>query len=273
MAYWITKFGTTNLPTRAQTQDVGTGEARSGLVTLPDGSGFDAYGANPTRVRPWELSVKGAVVADSEAALHTAASALYALVGRSDYLYRTPDGGTANSQRIRARCLRADFSRDVRHRLWAEPTLRFEVQSPTWEGTADVTTVGTLATSGTLTVTNAGDATVWGPVFQVVPSGALTAFQLNCWVAGYWAHMCYGTAYGTGATGGTVPAGGTLLIDCANYAVTVNGTAAYSRFELGTYHELDAWAVLRAGTTTPWAVTFGGGGNVVLTCTHRSAYA
>lgn len=273
MAYWITRFGSTDLPARAQAQDVGTGEARSGLVTLPDGSGFDAYGANPTRVTPWELSVKGAVVADSEAALHTAASALYALVGRSDYLYRTPDGGTANSQRIRARCLRADFSRDVRHRLWAQPTLTFEVQEPAWSGTAELTASGTLTTGGTLIVNNAGNAPVWGPLFTVVASGAaITSFRLRHYTAGYAADLCYGTAWGTGTGGGTLANGGTLVIDCGEYSIRNNGTDAYGRFALGTYHQLDGWAALAPGNAA-FVATFSGGGQAIVKCTYRSAYA
>ena len=274
MAYWITKFGTTALPTRAQTQDVGTGPARTGLVTLPDGSAFDALGTAPSKRVPWQLSVEGAVVAASDAALLTAASALYALVGQSDYLYRTPDGGTADSQQMRARCLRVDVTRDVRHRLWAQPTLLFEAQEPVWSGTADVTTVGTLSTGGTLTITNAGNAPVWNPRFKLVASGAaITSMALRCATAGYQAQLCYGTAYGTGTSGGTLANGGTLVIDCGAYSVTNNGTGDYANFGLGALHAIDDWAVLRPATTTPFVATFSGGGTAIVTATHRSAYA
>ena len=275
MAYWITKFGSTALPTRAQTQDVGTGPAHSGLVTLPDGSAFDALGTATSKRVPWQLSVEGAVVAASDAALNTAASALYALVGQSDYLYRTPDGGTANSQQMRARCLRVDFARDVRHRLWAQPTLLFEAQEPVWSGTADVTTVGTLSTGGTLTITNAGNAIVRNPVVTVVASGAaITSLQIQSQATGYETHLCYGTAYGTGTSDGTLANGGTLTIDCGAYSVTNNGTAAYSRFELGYGHLTDTWAKLRpAGAGTQFVATFNGGASVIVTATHRSAYA
>lgn len=274
MAYWITKFGTTNLPARAQMQDVGTGKAHSGLVTLPDGSAFDALGTATSRVTPWQLSVTGAIVAASEAALYTAGTALYALVGRVDTLYRTPDGGTADSQQVRARCLSADFARDVRHRLWAQPTLTFEVQEPVWSGTADVTTTGTLTTGGTYGFANAGNAPVWDPVFAIKAGAAITSLQLQCSSVGYEAHLCFGTAYGTGSTGGTIPTGGTLVIDCGDYSVINNGTAAYSRFELGASHKIDAWAKLfPAGPGTQFVVTFNGGGTALVTGTFRSAYA
>jgi hypothetical protein len=275
VAYWITRFGSTNLPTRAQTQDVGTGEARSGLVTLPDGSAFDARGTATTRVTPWELSVSGAIEASTPGDLLTAGSALYGLIGRSDYLYRTPDGGTANSQRLRARCLRVDVARDVRHRLWAEPTLVFEVQGPVWSGTADVTAIGTFTSGGTLNVSNAGNAPVWDPVFTIVSSGAaITSLVLRQSTEPYAAELCFGTAYGTGTSGGTLPAGGTLIIDCGEYSVSNNGTNAYSRFELGSNHHIDGWAQLMPSpSATEWVVTFNGGASAVVSCTYRSAYA
>ncbi len=275
MAYWITRFGSTDLPTRAQTQDVGTGEARSGLVTLPDGSAFDARGTAPTRQTPWELSVSGAIEASTGSALYAAGTALYGLVGQSEYLYRSPDGGGTNSQQVRARCLRVDMARDVRHRLWLQPTIVFEVQEPAWRGTADVTTSGTMTTGGTLNVSNAGNAPVWDPVFTIVAKGsAITDLKIRHSTHPYAAELCFGTAYGTGTSGGTILANGTLSIDCAAYGVSNNGTDAYSRFELGGNHHIDGWACLRPSPSpTNWLVTFTGGGSAIVSCTYSSAYA
>lgn len=255
-------------------QDTGTGEARSGLVRLPDGSSFDARGTAVTRQTPRELSVKGAIEASSGSALYAAGSALYKLVGQSDYLYRTPDGGATNSQRVRARCLRVDVARDVRHRLWLEPTLVFEVQEPAWSGTADITTAATLTTGGTFNVTNAGNAPAWDPVFTVVAKGsAIRSLTIAHYSPPPAMHLCFGTAYGTGNTGGTIPVDGTLTIDCGEYSVSNNGTDAYNNFELGSSHSLDGWAQLAAARITAFAVTFDGGGSAIVSCTHRDAYA
>ncbi len=272
MGYWITTFGTVSLPRRREVQDVSGGQAYSGLMELPGGRAFDAAGTAQTRRGPYRLEVQGAIHSNTPATLNSRVRELQALVGKYDYLYRTPDGGSADSERVWARCLGVAITRDVRHRTWVEPQITFEVQSPTWQGTALHSTSGTLSSGGTLTVTNAGNAPVYDAVVTAVASGAaFTDIVIENTTAGYVSYLHYGTAVYPSASGGTVSDGGTLSIDAGALSVTNNGTAAFSKFELGDAHEIDDWLRLAPGENAI-RVTFDGGADVVFTVQHRDSW-
>ncbi len=265
MGYWITQFGTTALPARLQTQDVGAGPAYSGLVQLPGGGAYDALGAERSKRKAHTIKVSGAVLGDTAADLNAATAALNALIGERGALYRTPDGGTANSQWLTARLVDVQCVRDIRMRTHAELTLLFEVQGAVWHGAANNDTI-TLS-SGTVSaeINNAGNEVCRHIIITVTAqTSAITALTIENLETGHVSNIKYS---------GTIAAGKSLIINTGTWGVVNDGTADYAHLTRESGHTTPEWLRLMPGDNTIRVTRTGGGATSTCLLSFYDEYA
>ena len=252
MGYWITRFGVSGtLPTKGVDQQIGPGPVRSSLVRLPGGAVYDTRGADAASEAGQVISLSGIVSAASAAALKTAYDTIRAFKGDRDKLYRTPDGGSANSQWMYARCIDAPTRRVAENKLWVPVTLSFELQESYWHGAANSDTITLDASPKEGEVNNAGTALVRDIVITITANDtAITVVRIANLETGHISHIGYT---------GTIAIDKALVIDCGAKTVTNDGSDAFSGFSIYTaYHQVSEWLRLKSGDNTIWVMRTGG---------------
>lgn len=266
MGYWITRFNSVDLSTIEPQQDVGVAEVHRRALTLPNGLGFDGYGAEQAPVAvPYELRVRAELVEATQAALLSAWQPLAALVGQRGTLYRTPDGGTANSQSVPARLLQAPVQRGYEQMLVLPFELAFEVWAPTWAGTLN-TPATTLTTSPIYaTAVNNGNAVQRSVKITVTAgSSAMTWCKIVNETTGHHSGIEYS---------GTIAAGQSLVIDTADWSAKNNGVDDYAHLTFTTsWHAIEGFIRLAPGSNAVRVWRTGGGTNATVTLTFNDAW-
>lgn len=246
MGYWVTKFGTTDLPLRSPSQTVGI-PVIGGLGINTIGGAVDPLGSDDGRVQvPYMQRTEGVVIADTAAALGTAVYALRALYGKRDKLYRVRDG--AGTEWVYARLTQIDVQRGLNDTLMQSLGFTWQIEEAVWSGSAhDV--VGTLSGGTTnMSLPNAGNARVDNAVITVTVAGTpLTGLTM----------LVAGTSQIAWA--GTVAVGNAIILNCGAHTVRNNGADAYNGFSYGTAHYVSRWLELEPGTTTFTVIRTGGG--------------
>ena len=242
MGYWITRFGTTDLPARRELQDAITGRVQSGVVRLPGGRVYDAHGTETAIGEGYQVKAGGTVHAATPAALKTAVYLLRALKGVQDKLYRTPDGGSANSEWVEARCDAVGDTRDWRNRLSVDVTLYFTVLDDVWSGAAVETNILLDEAANEQEVTNSGNGIVRDIIITISPFGtAITQVDIENLEAGHVSKIRYG---------GSIAAGTDLVIDCGDWSVMNDGSEDSDNLDVESAHEIDEWLRLMVGANT-----------------------
>ncbi len=249
MAYIIERFGDTYataeaLPTAGGDQPQGGAGVRSGLVALPGGGSFDAWGSERARLRPQEITVGGYWSAATVAAMEAKLANLKALEGVRSKLWRS--NGVSQQWRY-ARLMQVDSPASEGTPTIDEISLIFEAPAAPWYGTAhdDLTTLDTSPKA--ITVTNGGNARVTNPILTLTAGSApITAVTIAV------------TGVSQIKWTGTLAAGKSLVIDCGARSVKNDGANAYSGFTLETGHTIDDWLRLGPGNTAVIVTITGG---------------
>ena len=244
MGYWITRFGaSTVLPTAAPDQDIGPGPIRSSLVRLPGGGVYDTRGSDGATEAGQVISVSGIISAATAGALKTAYDLLRALKGDRDKLYRTPDGGSANSEWMYARCVGVPTRRMRENRLWVPVTLFFELQEQYWHGADGSDTITLVNATTSDEITNDGNAVVTQLVITATAvTAAISTIVIENEETGHISKITY-TA--------EIAIGEALVIDCGAKSVLNDGDEDFAHFAIvPATHAITEWLRLKSGANT-----------------------
>lgn len=251
MAYWITAFGATTLPTAQPVQDTGLGAAAIGALNLPGGGVHDPWGSAPAPVQlPYRLSVKAILTGTDSNNLRTKLYELRALHGQRAKLYRTPDGGTPNNEWVWARLETLQVTRKVENKLHLDVNLDFLVLSDPWSGTDRTINTVLDTTPKSIVCANSGNARVDNAVITVTAKGStITKVEVVATIATgqiSWSWM------------GTLAVNSVLVVDCGARTVRVNSADDYAHWTLNAAHNVAEWLRLGPGNTTVTITRTGG---------------
>ena len=264
MGVWVTQFGATVLSTKAPTQEIGFSDAALDLLDLPGGGVHDPWGASkaPQKV-PYALPCAHAITAASAGAMHTAYSALLALKGTRDWLYRTPDGGAANRDRVRARLESVKVSRGAEHGLVLPVNLEFIVEESPWQG-ADATVNTVLNGGGGITAiacANGGNARV-AAVTITITALVNPITSITVAVAGI----------STWTWTGVLAVGQALVATCGIRTIRNNGVNAYNGFVFNAGNTIDDWLRLEPGANAVVVTMVGGHATSTIQLSYRDGW-
>lgn len=267
-SYHIYEFDGVALPLYNAEQDLSTGAVDSTLLASVGGS-FDVWSGLPRTSRAVRHTVSGVyqalggslyvtdhlgnyiidhagnrmIAGTAQAILRGQVDAIRAKHGSVGLLWRRRWDDQAVAQWKRARLLAVQEKSDVKHRtVVAKVDCVFESAMANWRAAAADVASGNLVGGGAvgLLLANGGNATAADGVITVTASGVINSLQFA--VAALGVDLRY-----TGSLG----AGSVLRIDCGSQAVTVNGSAAYAGFSLGSGHTARGWLPLGPGS---WAM-------------------
>jgi len=265
MGYWISRFGTAALPTRGEDQDIGPGPVRSSLVRLPGGEVHDTRGTGDATEAGQIIRVSGILLAANGAALKTAYDILRVMKGDYRKLYRSPDGGSANSEWLYARCLDVPTRRGVGTKLWLPVSLIFELHESYWHGAdgSDTITLSTTPKSGE--ITNSGNAVATQIIITVTATtAAISAIIIENEEVGHVSKITYTAEIGIGKA---------LVIDCGAKSVKNDGTDDFANFAIVTAdHKITEWLRLKPGANTIKITRTGGHANNTVLFTFDHAW-
>jgi len=257
MAYQITQFGTTAVPSSAPAQEIGAGEAVDGAVSVAGGRVHDAYGTARAPIQlPFDVEVSASLRTP------TGLATWAALVGTRGRLYRTVDGGALNAQSTAARLRSVRSTRTVEGLSLLPISMLFQVLEHPWAG-ADATVNDVLdASPKALACANGGNAPVRNAVITVTAAGsAITVLQVGVAGISLWAWT------------GTLAVGQALVIDCGAKTVRNNGVDAYSGFALDALHTIADWLRLEAGANTVQVWRTGGDNTTAIRIAYAAGWA
>lgn len=265
MGYWITRFGSTDLSQIALRQQDALGAAL-GLVNLPGGGVHDSLGGAQAPVKlPGRISLNSELVEADAASFRASAYALKALIGTRALLYRSPDGGTANSESMPARLENVSMDRSSDNVLVLGTALTFEALAPVWDGAAHTETITLDASLKTAEISNGGNGIVRKVTVTVTASGApITAITIENLETGHVSRVKYA---------GTIAVGQSLVIDCGAMTIRNNGVNAYTTaFTLESGHSLREWLRLAPGANTIQVMRTGGDNSSTCVLTYNDGW-
>ena len=216
---------------------------RSSLVRLPGGAVYDTRGSDKASEAGQVISVSGIVSAATAGALKTAYDTIRAFKGVRDKLYRTPDGGSANSEWMYARCIDAPTRRVAENKLWVPVSLSFELHEVYWHGADGSDTITLASTPQSGEITNDGNATATQIVLTITAvTAAISAIIIENEETGHISKITYTAEVGIGKV---------LSIDCGAKTVTNDGVADFAHFAIVTAtHAIPEWLRLKSGANT-----------------------
>jgi hypothetical protein len=277
--YTLERFGSVVLPVYNNSYTLSPIPAQLVLVQTTTGA-FDNDGEGRNRpILPLPLSYKAVVTETVYNSNRAILDTLRAAVGTRTKLYRRADDDSTVHY-CTARLSSMPHERPYSMRGYFEITLDFQ-QLTVWTGTIhgvgwvfdsgilldtartlDETPPVTLNTNPkTITVSNGGNLPITDIQFTIVAGSAtITSVQLN---GGLWVLKWIGS----------LPAGGTLIIDAGASMVLKNGGNDYNAFTLDAGHALDRWAMLQPGNTSVVVTLVGGSTNSTISIIYNDGWA
>lgn len=273
--YTLEKFGTLTLPTARPALTVGAPPVQSAITAVAAGGGYDGLGTAQARGKPFTIVHNCALYStSSQTAIQTQLDAIKAVVGTRSRLYRRMPDGSLNW--ITARLVSLDATRTIDNQNYLDISLTFQASEYPWHGLRHgdgwVLDAGEyfdtglafdesgltvpMPTSGTVSVTNGGNATVRNAIITVTAAGTnITEITLTK----------------SGETDlkyvGTIVAGQSLVINCGAYSVKNNGVDDYANFSRETNHVIAEWLNLAPGVNTIGTTRTGGNASSSITFT------
>jgi hypothetical protein len=265
MAYWFTRFGTTDLSLiNLRQTDVPRGNL--GLVPLPGGGVHDPWGEEQAPISlPTAITVSCEHVATTPAAFQAEIYALRALLRTRARLYRSPDGGEANSESVLARLETISAPRDSDNVLVMPVTLTFQALEPTWRGAVHTETITLDASPKTAEIDNDGNAVQRAVTITVTATGApITDIAIENLETGHVSHISYD---------GGIAVGESLVLDCGALTCRNDGTADYAHLHRETGHAIREWLRLMPGANTIRVTRTGGDNSSTCVLSYYDAWA
>jgi hypothetical protein len=255
MTYLLERFGTLVLPTAKPRSTAGVGPAISALTDVVGGA-YDSWGSNQAPVGTQTITHTAIITGSSFTSVDAQYATLRGMIGKRDRLYRRhPDNSL---EWIYARLTNVTADRQSGQIYHFEVNMTFEVANYPWNGYLrgyqwsldtglffdaglifDGVTSYVIPQSGTIVFSGVGNYPVKNPVITIYAGGTtVTGLTMSDSVSGY------SLAYG-----GTVAAGGTLIIDCGAYTVYNGTTDHYAYLTRGSAHVIPEWVSIPAGGT------------------------
>lgn len=265
MAYWITRFGSTDLSQISLRQQDEL-QADLQLVPLPGGGVYNPNGTGQTPIRlPQTITASCEYVETTASAFRTALYALRALVGVYAILYRSPDGATVNSESIPASLEAITMSRSAENLLIMGVSLRFQAQAAVWDGTAHTETITLDASPKSQDCDNNGNGIQRAVTITITASGSpITAVTVENLEAGHVSKVTYS---------GSIAVGQSVVIDCGAETVRNNSVDDYAHLTRETGHSIREWLRLMPGANTIRVTRTGGDNASTCVLTYNDAWA
>lgn len=261
MAYYLHEFDSLAIPLDlgSGSHDITLGERRSPLIETPGGV-YDPFGTDQAPRKSSRLSARVLLIGANSAAVKTALDAWQAKVGARGNLIRISDAG--DHQTVTARLVEAKASRSPENIRLLPLSLTWDVLSPVWSGTAHSDTTTLNANPKTFNVVNNGNAKITNPIITITVGGTpITVVS----VIGVRSMITYT---------GTIAAGKAVVIDCGAKTVKNDGADAYSGFSLdATWHSIDEWMAIAAGTSSTRVDLTGGGADSTINWVYSDGWA
>lgn len=273
--YRLIRFGTTNLEYYNQVDTIGSGATPASYFNLPEGGAMDGFGADAKNPGMVERVKTMRLTASTEAALEDLFFGLMALRGKRDKLYRRTSQGAYQWQY--ARLAEVVASRDyqlTQYRWMQDVELHFTCQDAFWRGRNRkfwTLNSGIKLNSGyalnplpVYALTSSPD-TITVTVGAATDAGRAAVRILKINVLAGASAMSAITIARTGGESltysGTIPSGGTLVIDTGTMQVGCTGVALpYDLLTFAPAADMAAWLTLQPGAN-PITVSYTGGGS------------
>lgn len=210
------------------------------------GGAIDHYGTRRRIKHNHVFEIDARVDAATLALMADAVRDMKTLVGRTGWLVRTEQDGT-NSLRRYCRLLGVGFTPKWSQRgVINVLSMRFETNQPFWYSATLTTHAATSISSGVdFDLTIAGEEDVLDPIITIAATGTIgfVIVEHNFTDAGE-------TVTNRLIYNATLVNTDSLVIDCGQYTVKKNGTAAYEDFYPSVQHTGNYWMRLPPGTQT-----------------------
>lgn len=264
MPFWLTRFGSLEIPLCNAVQDVGLA-AISGATQLVNGRIYDSYGSGPSPIRlPYNINAQATLHAKAPVDLEQQYYALRAAVGTRNLLYRRRTG-VAYEESAYARLLEVSASRDVRDGRRLDVTLGFEILSMAWNGEDSSTLVTLDVAPKSISLTNSGNAIQRDIIATLTAAGSnITAFRLENLTAGHVSSINYAN---------TIAVGKQLVINCGLQTIVNNGVSDYAHLTFNTWHTIADWFRLAPGTNSIRITRTGGSVASTVAFSYHDAWA
>jgi len=250
VSYIYTQFGSLVIPTLSPAGDEGRsvslGPARDGLVRLPGGWAYDAYGTEQSPLDAQTIEVGAVLQAATQMLLDAEFSAWRAGVGMRAALYREWQGDYSQQWRL-ARLLEVRVQQFVPTRPWLSISLVFALLGDRWHGEARLIETTLDSVPKIIPCFNGGNIPVRDAIVTITAVGSsITQVDLTMTgVALRWT--------------GVLAAGTDLAIDCGRKVITNDGDPAYAGLTFGPAHESSDWLPLMPGANSLSVSRSGGG--------------
>jgi hypothetical protein len=187
------------------------------------------------------------------------------MIGTPARLYRSPDGGEANSESALAALESVRMNRSADNLLVMGVTLTFQVLSAVWDGTEHTEIVTLDQSPKTASLANGGNAIQRDIIATLTAAGSnITAFRLENLTAGHVSSINYA---------GTVAVGKQLVINCGLQTIVNNGVADYAHLTFNTWHSVADWFRLAPGTNSIRITRTGGSVASTVAFSYHDAWA
>ncbi|NLE96409.1 MAG: hypothetical protein GX596_00255 [Propionibacterium sp.] len=259
---YITFDGTT-LPTDDISQDLGTDDSLLQLVDLPNAPPYDAGGDEVATALPRIVQAHCRIVGASASDVQTTWDGLRAKRGvRGTLTLGLAGGGTRTRE---ARLKQISAMRYGGHPIEQPVNLVFQLLGECWQGADhdDEITLGVGIVSAN--ITNAGNIVCRDVTVTVTAqTSAITALVIENRTAGHISKIQYT---------GSIAAGESLVIDCAQWTVENDGTGDYEHLSRRSGHAVTEWLRLAPGVNTIYVTRTGGGATSTCKLEFHDAYA
>jgi hypothetical protein len=255
----VERFGTTTITLYNGVDDLPAGPGYATQADLPAGGARDLFGSGWGRTGARLVRKSGELIADSTAALETAADALRGLAQQRDTLYIRTDSGALRL--ATARCTRVVAPRAAENTLFLPVALEWIVLDPYFRGehhgggwhldgitfdtppatvyldtgrhfdeaTGDSFTLASAPSPTTGNIFNNGNTPIYDPIIKITAGAtAITFVRVKGW-------NCEWTWTGT------LAAGKQLIMDAGALTITNDGADAYSGLAFTSNHFIPDW--------------------------------
>lgn len=282
--FYLERFGTVNLPLLEARQDISSGVSLSPFRQLQGGGGFRVRGTERSPRGLTRITTTGEFVEDEPIDIEQLAYDLYAMRGTLDKLYRRTKGSEVVHW-CWAELIRIGAENTADTFLVQPVAPEFQMISPCWYGnhhSGETWTLGSGVGLDTGRVLDEADGDVFTLAAGVTEMTVVARtsnivndgnYPIDNAVFTFTASATHAVLHPIilevlGQTqiyiNEDIPATKSLVVDCGQRSIKLDGADIYSSLEVQSAHKLAGWVRLSPGTT-PLITTFHTGADFTLT--------